>query len=754
VSKSQTKSKFFLNSDKSASIMAIRDKDFLRNHTTAASRIYEFGTLRLDTGQRILTHLGSALKLKPKTLEVLECLVRQSNKVIEKGQLMQQVWPDSFVEDANLTVHISTLRKIFAETGNHDVSIETFPKIGYKLNANVREVREEDPESSTARQPTAANPEIGALRGADIAVAQPAPAANAYRTRIIMAALVLGALLFGSGYFLNKWYAGRRSGPPIISRVPGTEQSSSIALSPNGEYIAHSVSANGKRTLTMTNINSGSSLPLLPPDEALFYGMTFSRDNSFLYFVKSGPEHTSLYKIPILGGTVTHVLDRADNRISFSPDGSRFCFVRKLADQVTAIMTANADGSDEREVARRIAPRFYSGFDISWSPDGRLIANAAGESGTNPDMQLIGVEVETGKEIVLNDRKWAGVDGLEWLRDGSGLVAGIFEGPTSPTQVWFVPYPSGEMVRITNDLENHGSVGVSADGSTIMAGQFKDNTSVWLVPAGDPSAARLLPTGKHHKFNWVRWLPDGGFTFGSDAGSNRDVWRMNLDGSGEQMLTNGPQSNVMPVATADGSYIVFAAFRDNNDLFELWRMNADGSNEVQLTPTGGGAWQPSLTPDGRWAFYTSGKMDGAAIERRIWKVAVKGGSPVLFIDVPAYQADVSPDGKFVACWIKPGEKAKPQAAVFSIEGGPAVKIFEALTGNRLDWTPDGKGISFIRTDNGVSNVWTQPIDGGPVRQETQFASETIRSFDWSSDGRLLVSRFHKTRDCLLIRNFR
>ena len=55
---------------------------------------------------------------------------------------------------------------------------------------------------------------------------------------------------------------------------------------------------------------------------------------------------------------------------------------------------------------------------------------------------------------------------------------------------------------------------------------------------------------------------------------------------------------------------------------------------------------------------------------------------------------------------------------------------------------------------GLPNVWTQPIDGGAPRQETRFTAEIIRNFDWSRDGRLLVSRYNKTRDVILIRNFR
>ena len=724
-------------------MMELNGTDSTVDDHAGTAVVYEFGQFRLDTSQRILTRLGEPIRLKLKTFELLEYLVRNSNEVVEKNRLMRAVWQDSFVEDANLTVQISNLRKVFSNGNGDSITIETFPKVGYRFNADVRVVGGNGQLTSRIESER----EIPSNESVD----QPnAPAAR--RWLVGWGIICVTAVLIG-GALLANWLWGFPNRTQTMTRVPGTEQSSSIALSPNGEYLAHAVSVAGKRTLLITHINSGSSVQLLPPDEELYYGMTFSPDNNYLHFIKSGPDFNTLYKIPILGGNITKILDRVGTRISFSPDGSRFCFVRKLPGDVTALLTAKADGSDEVEIARRTSPEYYSSFDISWSPDGKLIAAGAGTHGNNPKSQIVGISVDNGTETNITEKRWAGIDGVEWLRDGTGLVAGLFEGPTSKTHVWLVPFPSGEPVKITNDLENYGSVGVSADGAMIMAGQFKDNTSVWVVPAGAPDQAYPVRTGKHHRFQWVRWMPGGEFIFGSDASKNRDVWRMKLDGSDERQLTNGPQSNVMPVATQDGRYVVFAAFRDNNGLFELWRMNPDGSDQVRLT-SGGGAWQPSLTPDGKWAFYTSGKMGGPEIERQVWKVPVDGGSPVRFVDGSAFGPDISPDGKFVVCWVKENETTKAKLAIFAIEGGTAVKFLNIPAGARIGWTPDGKGLSYIKTEGDISNIWTQPIDGGPSKLETNFRSESITNFDWSNDNRLLLSRFNKTRDVMLIRNFR
>ncbi len=102
--------------------------------------VYEFGPFCLDTEERVLLHDGKLVPLKPKVYETLLALVRNSKHVIEKEKLMQEVWPDTFVEENNLTGNIFALRKAF----NHYNFIETVPRRGYRFVADVRHVRIED----------------------------------------------------------------------------------------------------------------------------------------------------------------------------------------------------------------------------------------------------------------------------------------------------------------------------------------------------------------------------------------------------------------------------------------------------------------------------------------------------------------------------------------------------------------------------------------------------------------------------------
>ncbi len=106
---------------------------------------YECGPLRLEPSEHRLTREGRPVSLTPKTFELLVFLVRNQGRLVTKDEIMQAVWPGSFVEEANLTVSISVLRKALGEKEGELRYIETVPKKGYRFTASVKEV--ECPES-------------------------------------------------------------------------------------------------------------------------------------------------------------------------------------------------------------------------------------------------------------------------------------------------------------------------------------------------------------------------------------------------------------------------------------------------------------------------------------------------------------------------------------------------------------------------------------------------------------------------------
>src|SRR6266516_3288342 len=103
-------------------------------------QLYEFGTFTLDVEESRLLRGGQPVPLKPKVLETLFVLVESGGHVIDKEVLMKRLWPDSFVEDANLAVNISQLRKALGDDENGGHFIETVSKRGYRFAAQVTKV--------------------------------------------------------------------------------------------------------------------------------------------------------------------------------------------------------------------------------------------------------------------------------------------------------------------------------------------------------------------------------------------------------------------------------------------------------------------------------------------------------------------------------------------------------------------------------------------------------------------------------------
>jgi len=103
-------------------------------------RFYEFGQFQLDPDERQLSRDGQIVQLAPKIIDTLVALVEQSGRIVSKGDLMEKVWQEAFVEEGNLAVNISQLRKTLGQDENGDAYIETIPKRGYRFRAQVREV--------------------------------------------------------------------------------------------------------------------------------------------------------------------------------------------------------------------------------------------------------------------------------------------------------------------------------------------------------------------------------------------------------------------------------------------------------------------------------------------------------------------------------------------------------------------------------------------------------------------------------------
>ena len=107
-----------------------------------AKFVYEFGPFRMDPDKQVLLRDGQLIAVTPKAFETLLVLVRRGREVVSKEELLKEIWPDSFVEEANLTQHISKLRKALGDTLEGERYIVTLPGRGYRFAVPVRTITE------------------------------------------------------------------------------------------------------------------------------------------------------------------------------------------------------------------------------------------------------------------------------------------------------------------------------------------------------------------------------------------------------------------------------------------------------------------------------------------------------------------------------------------------------------------------------------------------------------------------------------
>ena len=550
-----------------------------------------------------------------------------------------------------------------------------------------------------------------------------------------------------------------------MGNVGGDVIDGGVAISPDGKYVTFETAEAGNWRLWLRQVSTNSVQQILGPIAGKFMVATFSPDSEFIYYTATDPSNSegALYQVPLLGGRPRKVLSKISGAVSFSPSGEQFVFVRKNAGTPgSALVIANSDGSGERRLATKDDSIFSN--DPAWSPDGRVIA-----CGTMPVDRsshivagtVVGVSADDGTERSLTEKKWPNVFRVLWLKDGSGLIVGAAEqaiAEYAQTQLWLLTYPSGEVRRITNDLNRYGTknLAMTADSSTIVTTQEDIYRQIWVIaPNEDASRARLISHGKADGFYGLGWMPDGHIVYTGQAGQNIDLWLMNRDGTENKQLTFDVYTESVPEVTPDGRYIFFIS--DRGGAHHLWRMNTDGSDARRMTEGEDPEWSFDCSPDSRWVLY----HQEVARKPTLWKVAIEGGAATRLNDYEAFFPRFSPDGKWIAYATFDEQVKRDKLTIMPAFDGPPSSSFALPPHIVIDnpfewgkWSPDSSALTYVVRSDGVDNVWAQPTVGGQPKQLTNFKSDHILSFAWSHDGRLALSRGNNTADIVLIRDFK
>jgi eukaryotic-like serine/threonine-protein kinase len=255
----------------------------------------------------------------------------------------------------------------------------------------------------------------------------------------------------------------------------------------------------------------------------------------------------------------------------------------------------------------------------------------------------------------------------------------------------------------------------------------------------------VAPVSSTTNFTWTH---DGRILFDKRA----SLYAINPQtGAQNPFLTESQGAGADPWECSDHQHIVFAFGLGMNSNQDIWRSDESGGNLKQLS-NGRLDDFPVCSPDSRWVYY----LDNAT--HLVMKVGIDGGSPQIVANARTEGFfDISPDGATaVFVTIDHAAGHKQQIMLVATDTGQTRKMLELqrpIMTNIIRFSRDGKAVIYTVRDQGIDNLWEQPLDGSAGKQITSFTSERIWDYHWSEDGsQLAVSRGHTDSDVVLIRD--
>jgi DNA-binding winged helix-turn-helix (wHTH) protein/Tol biopolymer transport system component len=665
---------------------------------------YEFGPFRIDVSERTLSRDGQIVAITPKAFDLLLMLVRKSGQTIDKETLMKEVWPDSFVEEGNLPVNMTALRRALNESADEHTYIETVPRRGYRFVAPVTEnwVHNGRPQNRKPWPGVKALVNLRLVR-AETSVA-PAPALPV-RSRELLA-WALAAAGIGAAVVLVVYYRDRPAPRPTVVLpptslpsiratipAPGNAQSGfgNAVISPDGLRLAISMESHGTRSLWLRALTAPSAQPLAGTEGAncLFW----SPDSRFIGFFADN----KLKTIEVSSGAIQTLCDARGGR---GGTWSREGVIVYAQDYRMPLKRVSESGGDP--VVLRLdnwgKEQGYYRYPC-FLPDGHHFIYRAGATPASTKYDKNGIyvcslESDESKLILRDDTYAAYASGhLLFWRDGALMAQPLDEKNLELT---------GDAVRIAERVE-FDPLNVEADFSVSENGVLVFVTGaptlgqlVWF----DRDGKQVEKLGEPGRVSNPRISPDGkrvaAQIVNPEVGTS-EIWVYDLARNARTRLTSNVESDTNPVWSPDGRRIVFSSNRKDYRKFDIYQKDASGLvNEEVLFESDDSEAPQSWSSDGRFVAYAKNPPSVSSLTE-IWVLPLIGeGKPFPFLQAERFShrwPQFSPDGRFIA--YVSYESVKDQVCVTSFPERGFKQQVSTDGGWLPRWRGDGKELFFL-----------------------------------------------------------
>jgi len=669
--------------------------------------IYRFSGFELDSERRSLrsTENAEPVALTAKPFDTLLYLIEHRGRLVEKQTLLEAVWPNVIVAEANLPQTISMLRRALGDHSQVHEYIATIAGRGYQFVASVEVVGPElagdavaslsaaiEPNSHASPEPLPdEDPEALATVAEKVLEKE---SADRYQVRSRAgiawwtAGLALAAMLATIAIAVTRRAPVAPTGASRFAILPpehatlGSSRGAAIALSPDGRQLVFAaadaddvsrlwvrpLSSSIARPLSGTEdgvwpfwspdskslgffargklrrVDLAGGAPSILADAAYALGGTWNRDGVIVFAPSLG---SPLLRMPAAGGTPTPATDDPGTLIHtgpfFLPDGRHFLFAAVRTPSQGEIMIGSLDSA---EVTPILAG--FVGFSASYAAPGHLL----------------------------------------FLR-GSTLMAQAFDDARLAIR--------GEPRPVAENVSGGLSFATSQDGTLVyQSGADAQKQLVWVGRDGQPSGA-VAPPGAYSNIALSR--DETRLAFDRFGPTGHDVWLMDLQRGVRSRFTFQPPTNNVPLWSPDGRYVAFATSR--NGAFDIYRRPSDSSGpdesllELGVPPV---MFPSDWSADGR--FLTYYRTD------------------------PNTQLDV---------WVLP--IADHGSGSGSGNEKPFALLHEPYNESQPQFSPDGKWIAYVSDESGTAQIYVQSF---PVlTAKWQISTDGATQPRWSRDGKEL-----------------